>query len=85
MAGTAPVLPISWNDNAVTLWPGESTTLTATYRTADLHGTAPSVRITGWNTATMTIPADGSTPPPLTRLEAENATISQGVVESNHH
>lgn len=84
MTGSTPVLPISWNDNAVSLWPGESTTLTATYRTADLHGSAPSVRIAGWNTPTVTIPADGSTPPPITRLEAENATISQGVVEANH-
>lgn len=84
MAGANPVLPISWNDNAVSLWPGESTTLTATYRTADLHGTAPTVRVTGWNTTTVTIPADGSTPPPVTRLEAESATVSQGVVESNH-
>lgn len=59
MAGSAPALPISWNDNAVTLWPGESTTLTATYRTADLRGNAPTVRIAGWNTPTVTIPAGG--------------------------
>ena len=84
MAGSAPALPISWNDNAVSLWPGESKTITATYRTADLHGAAPSVRVTGWNSATLNFPADGSTPPPVTRLEAENATISQGVAESNH-
>ncbi len=56
----APVLPISWNDNAVSLWPGESTTLTAKYRTADLKGSKPSVRVSGWNTGTQTVPADGS-------------------------
>ena len=50
-----PVLPIQWSDNEVTLWPGESTTLTATYRTADLHGSAPSVRVAGWNIGTTTI------------------------------
>jgi exo-1,4-beta-D-glucosaminidase len=50
-----PVLPIQWSDNEVTLWPGESTTLTATYRTADLHGSAPSVRVSGWNIDTATI------------------------------
>ena len=50
-----PVLPIQWSDNEVTLWPGESTTLTATYRTADLHGSAPSVRVSGWNIGTTTI------------------------------
>jgi exo-1,4-beta-D-glucosaminidase len=58
-AGGAPVLPVQWNDNAVSLWPGESTTLTATYRTADLKGASPSVRISGWNTGTQTIPAGG--------------------------
>jgi exo-1,4-beta-D-glucosaminidase len=83
MAGSAPALPISWNDNAVSLWPGESTTLTATYRTADLHGSAPGVRITGWNNPTVTVPPDGSPGGP-TRYEAEHATISQGLAESNH-
>jgi exo-1,4-beta-D-glucosaminidase len=58
-AGGAPVLPISWNDNEVSLWPGESTTLTATYRTSDLNGASPSVRVSGWNTGTQTIPAGG--------------------------
>lgn len=56
-ANGKPVLPVRWTDNQVSLWPGESTTLTATYRTADLHGSAPSLRISGWNTAERTIPA----------------------------
>ncbi|MGP9017146.1 glycoside hydrolase family 2 protein [Streptomyces sp. BR1] len=51
-----PVLPVRWTDNQVTLWPGESTTLTATYRTADLHTSTPHLRISGWNTPTTTIP-----------------------------
>ncbi|MFG2373279.1 sugar-binding domain-containing protein [Streptomyces sp. NPDC048504] len=52
-----PVLPVRWSDNEVSLWPGESTTLTATYRTADLHGSAPRVRVSGWNTPELTVPA----------------------------
>ncbi|MFF8863952.1 sugar-binding domain-containing protein [Streptomyces sp. NPDC015139] len=52
-----PVLPVRWSDNDVSLWPGESVTLTATYRTADLHGSAPGVRVSGWNTAERTVPA----------------------------
>lgn len=32
-----PVLPLRWPDNEVSLWPGESVTLTATFRTGDLH------------------------------------------------
>ncbi|MGW2816835.1 glycosyl hydrolase 2 galactose-binding domain-containing protein [Streptomyces sp. NPDC001415] len=56
-ADGAPVLPVRWSDNQVSLWPGESTTLTATYRTADLHGSAPRLRVSGWNTSTATVPA----------------------------
>ncbi|MEU7426065.1 sugar-binding domain-containing protein [Streptomyces sp. NPDC040750] len=52
-----PVLPVRWSDNEVSLWPGESATLTATYRTADLHGSAPGVRVSGWNTPERTVPA----------------------------
>lgn len=52
-----PVLPVRWSDNQVGLWPGESLTLTATYRTADLHGSAPRVRVSGWNTSERTVPA----------------------------
>ncbi|MFD5074753.1 sugar-binding domain-containing protein [Streptomyces sp. NPDC058371] len=50
-----PVLPVQWSDNQVSLWPGESTTLKATYRTADLHGSTPRVRVSGWNTPEQTI------------------------------
>ncbi|MET9409859.1 sugar-binding domain-containing protein [Streptomyces sp. NPDC002935] len=52
-----PVLPVRWSDNQVSLWPGESATLTATYRTADLHGATPGVRISGWNTPERTVRA----------------------------
>lgn len=52
-----PVLPVRWSDNDVSLWPGESTTLTATYRTADLHGSVPRVRVSGWNTPERTVSA----------------------------
>ena len=57
-ANGRPVLPVRWSDNAVSLWPGESATLTATYRTADLHGSSPQVRVSGWNTAERTVPGE---------------------------
>ncbi|GAA2461281.1 hypothetical protein GCM10010388_61150 [Streptomyces mauvecolor] len=57
-ASGTPALPVRWSDNQVSLWPGESTTLTATYRTADLHGSAPMLRVSGWNTATATVPGN---------------------------
>jgi exo-1,4-beta-D-glucosaminidase len=80
MGGSAPALPISWTDNAVTLWPGESKTITATYRTADLRGNVPTVRISGWNTATVTIPAGGGgnpePPPAPVNLRTTSVTAS---------
>ncbi|MFD8501020.1 sugar-binding domain-containing protein [Amycolatopsis sp. NPDC059657] len=57
VSGGVPVLPVEWNDNAVSLWPGEQITLTATYNTADLKGGSPSVRVIGQNTGTQTVPA----------------------------
>ncbi|MFD9335270.1 exo-beta-D-glucosaminidase [Streptomyces sp. NPDC060028] len=53
----APVLPVRWSDNQISLWPGESATLTAAYRTGDLRGSAPKLRISGWNAPTVTVPA----------------------------
>ncbi|MEV4562006.1 beta-mannosidase [Kitasatospora sp. NPDC049285] len=38
-----------WNANDLTLWPGESQTLTATYRSTDLTGTTPVLSLEGWN------------------------------------
>ncbi|MEU8461214.1 exo-beta-D-glucosaminidase [Streptomyces sp. NPDC029003] len=51
----APVLPVRWDDNLISLWPGEQTVITATYRTTGLHGTLPDLRISGWNTPTTHI------------------------------
>lgn len=56
----APVLPVRWNDNQISLWPGESAVLTADHRTADPAGSALRVRISGWNTPTTHI--DASSP-----------------------
>lgn len=52
-----PVLPVYWSDNDVTLWPGESVTLTARYPAAALHGVAATVQLGGWNVEKRTIPA----------------------------
>ncbi|RKT51573.1 glycoside hydrolase family 2 protein [Saccharothrix australiensis] len=49
--GGPEVLPTRWSDNYVTLWPGESVTLDARYRAADLGGATPSVEVTGHNVA----------------------------------
>jgi exo-1,4-beta-D-glucosaminidase len=46
-----------WNDNDVTLWPGESETLTATYSSADLQGATPVISVSGWNLAKSDVAA----------------------------
>ena len=51
-------LPILWNDNDVTLWPGESIVLTARY--ASQQGAAPLVEVSGWNVPAQSVPANAS-------------------------
>lgn len=48
------VAPVLWDDNYVSLLPGESRTISATVRTRDLAGTAPMVKVSGWNVKTIT-------------------------------
>ena len=49
-------LPILWSDNDVTLWPGESLTMTARY--AAKGATAPVVEVSGFNVRAQHVPAD---------------------------
>src|SRR4051812_12629466 len=51
LGGDDQVLPIRWSDDDVTIWPGETVTLTARYRRADLRGAAPAVTVEGFNVA----------------------------------
>jgi exo-1,4-beta-D-glucosaminidase len=48
-----PILPILWSDNDVTLWPGESLTLSARFAASDA---ATAVEISGWNVPTRSVP-----------------------------
>ena len=50
------VLPVDYSDGYVSLWPGESTTITAAYRTSDLGGQTPFLRVRGYNVPTFSIP-----------------------------
>ena len=54
--GGNEVVPVTYTDNYVSLWPGESTTITATYQTSDLGGQAPYLRVRGYNVPTTSIP-----------------------------
>jgi exo-1,4-beta-D-glucosaminidase len=49
-----PVLPTLWRDNDVTLWPGESLTLTARFATPG--ALTPVVEVSGWNVPTQSVP-----------------------------
>jgi len=53
-AGGELMLPILWSDNDVTLWPGESLTLTA--HVAAPGAAAPVVEVSGWNVPTRSVP-----------------------------
>src|SRR5579884_201928 len=43
------IAPVLWDDNYVSLLPGESRVISATIRTRDLAGAVPVVKVTGWN------------------------------------
>src|SRR5579872_102785 len=44
------ILPVVWEDNYISLLPGEKRELTATYRTTGLEGKTPAIEAIGWNT-----------------------------------
>jgi exo-1,4-beta-D-glucosaminidase len=53
-------VPILWSDNDVTLWPGESLTLTARYATQAT--TAPVLEVSGWNVPMQDVSAAAGNP-----------------------
>jgi exo-1,4-beta-D-glucosaminidase len=49
LAGDNELQSSLWSGNDVTIWPGESETITASWRSADLQGAVPVVSVSGWN------------------------------------
>ena len=47
--GGEEALPVLWEDNYITLLPGETRSITAQYNLRDLGGGSPTVVVTGWN------------------------------------
>ncbi len=43
------ILPVLWEDNYISLLPGEKREVTATYRASELGTAKPSVEVKGWN------------------------------------
>jgi exo-1,4-beta-D-glucosaminidase len=62
------VTPITYTDNYVTLFPGDSVRLTARYSSADLGGQTPFLKVHGYNvpsfTATVAAVNEGAASPP---------------------
>jgi len=54
--GEEPVLPVIWQDNYVSLLPGETRTITATYDAKELGGEGAMVVVEGWNTPRVSVP-----------------------------
>lgn len=51
------ILPVTYSDNDITLWPGESQTIRITYAQSQVHGQTPDVSISGWNLPGATVSA----------------------------
>jgi exo-1,4-beta-D-glucosaminidase len=43
------ILPVVWEDNYISLLPGEKREVTATYRASELGASTPAVEVSGWN------------------------------------
>ena len=43
------ILPVVWEDNYISLLPGEKREVTATYRASELGTAKASVEVSGWN------------------------------------
>ena len=43
------ILPVVWQDNYISLLPGEKREVTASYRASELGATKPAVEVSGWN------------------------------------
>jgi exo-1,4-beta-D-glucosaminidase len=56
-AGGEEILPVLWEDNYVSLLPGEKREISARYAPELLRGATPVVEVEGWNTARQSAPA----------------------------
>jgi len=47
--GGAEILPVVWQDNYISLLPGEKREITATYPASSLGTAKPAIEVRGWN------------------------------------
>ncbi len=50
------VLPITYDDNYISVFPQESRTIAATFRTSELAGRKPALRLEGYNVGKRVLP-----------------------------
>ncbi len=79
-AGGEEILPVIWQDNYVSLLPGEKREITATYAGESLKGAEPSVEVNGWNVAPQTAPAPVTAAVWPARVFAPYAFIPKGSI-----
>jgi exo-1,4-beta-D-glucosaminidase len=79
--GDSQVRPASYSDNYVTLWPGQSQTISQTYAAAQLGRQDPVVTISGFNVPTTTISGDCHC---VARVGAENFGTANGHADAGN-
>lgn len=73
------VLPSFWNDNAITLLPGEKREVTVGFRTTLLKDATPHLAVGGWNVRPFEVNANTRQPTPM-RLAVSKASMEPGSI-----
>jgi exo-1,4-beta-D-glucosaminidase len=69
------MLPVLWEDNYISLLPGEERTIVARFPSRQSIGSRPTLKISGWNIETETrVIGRGSVPWPITRRSKPRAS-----------
>ncbi len=74
------ILPVLWQDNYVSLLPGEKREISATYAANSLQGVEPSVQVEGWNVAPQTTTAPVTTAEWPAKVFTPYAFIPKGFI-----
>jgi hypothetical protein len=73
------VLPCFWNENAMTMLPGEKREVTVGFRTSLLGAAKPYLSLGGWNVTPREAPVEGGAPTPMS-VAASGAGMKPGQV-----
>jgi exo-1,4-beta-D-glucosaminidase len=53
--GGDDLVPVFWDDNYISLLPGEERSISATFDSSDLNGKEPALEVAGYNVAPETV------------------------------